>query len=67
MQYKYYMYQYTVLQDKDDFIAKCEEFPSLSWIENNPQDSYNSIQKLIEEILEDMYTNGKSPPVPNFF
>lgn len=45
-----------------EFIGLCAEFPSLSWLDSNPDKARSGIERLVFEILEDMSFTGEAIP-----
>lgn len=45
------------------YVAKCEEYPSLSWVEEIECDAVNGIRSLVRDVLEDE-GNPPTSPIP---
>ncbi|MGB3413931.1 MAG: toxin-antitoxin system HicB family antitoxin [Microbacteriaceae bacterium] len=45
-------------------IGTVAEFSSLSWIADKPQDAFNGILDLVEEVIADMLLQNETPPQP---
>lgn len=59
-----YTYRITWSEDDQEYVGLCIEFPSLSWLAQNPEDALKGIRKVVEGSVSDMRTNGETPPVP---
>ena len=59
-------YTYDVFWSEDDgeYVGVCSAFPSLSWLEPNPEDAFMGIQRLVLETVSDMLEDGETPPHP---
>lgn len=59
-------YTYRVFWSPEDgeYVGACLEFPSLSWLEENPDDAFQGIRELVQSIVVDMEANGETPPQP---
>lgn len=53
-------YTYSVMWSPDDeeYVGTIAEMPSLSWLEPSREAALAGIQRLVEEILEDMENEG---------
>ena len=63
---KHELYTYQVhysIEDKE-FVGTCLEFPSVSWVAEEPLETFNSIMGVIKDIVGDMRANGESLPAP---
>ena len=58
----HYSYRITWSPEDQEYVGLCEEFPSLSWLAENPLDTMSGIHRLVKETLEDMEANGETPP-----
>ena len=59
-------YTFRVLWSDEDneFIGLCAEFPSLSWIAPSREASLAGIVKTTQQAVQDMVTDGETPPAP---
>lgn len=56
---------HTVWSEEDQlFVGLCSEFPSLSWLDTTQDRAKRGIQRVVEDVLQDMSQNGEQPPVP---
>lgn len=60
-----FFYTYRVAWSSEDcgFIATCDEFPSLSWISNGPENALFGLRKIISDCIKDMIANKEVVPV----
>ena len=49
-------------QEDEEWVGLCVEFPSLSWLENNPVAALQGIYDLVEEVIADMLAEGETLP-----
>jgi len=59
-----YTYRITWSEDDQEFVGLCIEFPSLSWLAKSPEAALTGIRKVIKKAVQDMESNGESPPTP---
>jgi len=59
-----YTYRITWSEDDHEFAGLCIEFPSLSWLAKTPEAALNGIRRVVNKAVQDMETNGESPPDP---
>lgn len=50
--------------EDEEFVGLCAEFPSLSWLEETPDEAFSGIRRLVAEVLEEMRETGQTPPEP---
>ena len=64
--YRAEQYAYRVFYSPEDesFVGKVAEFPSLSVIEDTPQEALAGIIDAVRFILADMAADGEVPPAP---
>ena len=60
----HYTYRISWSTEDDEHVGQCVEFPSLSWLAPTPAEALAGIQKLVDDILKDMWDNGEKPPAP---
>jgi predicted HicB family RNase H-like nuclease len=46
------------------FVGTVAEFPSLSWISEDPRAAFDGIRDAVAEVLADMAETGETPPTP---
>lgn len=59
-------YTYRVTWSKEDqgHVGLCAQFPSLSWLESNPEKALVGIRKLVKSCVSDMVANKEAVPEP---
>lgn len=57
-------YSYRVLRDGDKFVARCAEFPNLSWEAYSPEEAHTGLMKLVDGTLRDLINSGGDVPQP---
>ena len=60
----HYMYRVEWSLEDQEYVGLCSEFPSLSWLEKDPQKAFSGIMALVAETVEDMERNGEPIPEP---
>ena len=58
-------YTYKVMWSAEDeeYVGLCEEFPSLSWLDDTPEASFFGIRRLVAECVEDIVGAGSDSDV----
>ena len=59
-----YTYRVTWSEEDGEFVGLCAEFPSLSWLSSDPEDTIRGIRALVKDSVEDMGQNGEKIPTP---
>lgn len=59
-----YTYRVTWSEADQEHVGLCLEFPSLSWLAENPEKALKGIRQLVRECIHDMKENGEEIPVP---
>lgn len=59
-----YTYRITWSEEDREYVGLCAEFPSLSWLSEDPLDAHKGIRKLVSETVADLYRAGESVPEP---
>lgn len=59
-------YTYRVRWSAEDaaYVGTVAELPSLSWVAEKQIDAFVGIRSLVEGVLEDMASDGETPPEP---
>ena len=60
----HYAYRIIWSAEDEEFVGLCSEFPSLSWLEESPEEAFSGIRRLVAEVLDDMEEIGESPLLP---
>ena len=59
-----YTYRVTWSEEDQEHVGLCAEFPSLSWLEKNPERALAGIRKLVKSCVADMVANEEAVPEP---
>ena len=59
-------YTYSIMWSEMDgeFVGLCREFPTLSWLDKNPDKAFKGIRNVVAEVIEDMQTKNETIPEP---
>ena len=60
----HYTCRITWSAEDGEYLGRCTEFPSLSWLAPTPGEALSGIRELVSGVLADMQANGESPPEP---
>lgn len=60
----YYTYQITLAEDDQEYVGLCIEFPSLSWLDTEPECALSGIRQVVADVVEDMKRNHELIPEP---
>jgi len=59
-----YTYRVTWSAEDEEYLGLCAEFPSLSWLANNPEEALQGIRQVVAEVVADLEANNESIPEP---
>ena len=62
--HNHYTYRVTWSEEDGEHVALCAEFPSLSFLADDPTKAMRGMVKLIGEVVEDMAENDEKIPEP---
>ncbi|GEO80718.1 type II toxin-antitoxin system HicB family antitoxin [Pararhodospirillum oryzae] len=57
-----YTYRVGWSAEDEEFVGTCVEFPSLSWLDENEDEAFRGIRKLVRETVAEM--SAASEPIP---
>jgi len=60
----HYTYRVTWSEDDGEYVGLCVEFPSLSWLESEPEKALQGIRQVVGEVVADLQANGEPIPEP---
>ncbi len=60
----HYTYRVTWSADDDEYVGLCAEFPSLSWLAEEPELALKGIRNLVSDVVKDMAENKEKIPEP---
>ena len=59
-----YTYRITWSEEDQEYAGLCVEFPSLSWLDENPEAALAGIRQVVADSVKDMKSSGETPPEP---
>lgn len=59
-----YTYRVTWSEQDNQYVGLCAEFPSLSWLTDNPEEALRGIRNMVSEVVLDMEANNEPVPEP---
>lgn len=59
-----YTYRVTWSEDDQEHVGLCAEYPSLSWLEETPEEALSGIRNLVRDCVEDMLAQDEEVPEP---
>lgn len=60
----FYTYRVQWSEQDKEHVGLCAEFPSLSWLDADPDEAFKGIRRLVKEVLSDMQENREPIPEP---
>jgi len=60
----HYTYRITWSEEDQEYVGLCIEFPSLSWLDENPEAALAGIRSAVAAAVKDMKSNGETSPEP---
>jgi predicted HicB family RNase H-like nuclease len=60
----FYTYRITWVEEDNEYVGLCAEFPSLSWLAPTPESALAGIREVVAEVIADMKANMESIPEP---
>jgi predicted HicB family RNase H-like nuclease len=57
-----YTYRVSWSEEDQEYVGRCAEFPSLSWLAGTPEKALGGIRKVVADVVADLVANGE--PVP---
>ncbi len=59
---EFYTYRVTWLEEDNEHVGLCAEFPSLSYLDKDMIKSLKGIKKLVSDVIKDMEENNEQVP-----
>jgi len=59
-----YTYRLTWSEEDQEYVGRCAEFPSLSWLARTPEAALKGIRQVVADVVKDMQDQGEEVPVP---
>jgi predicted HicB family RNase H-like nuclease len=60
----HYTYRVTWSADDNEYVGLCAEFPSLSWLAEEPEAALKGIRNLVADVVTDMAEDKEKIPAP---
>ena len=60
----HYTYRVTWSEEDGEYVGLCAEFPSLSWLDSEPEAALHGMRQLIAEVVADLKSRGETIPEP---
>ena len=57
-----YTFRVTWSEEDGEYLGQCAEFPSLSWLASNPEETLRGIRQAAAEVIVDLKANGEHVP-----
>jgi len=58
-----FTYRVTWSEEDDAFIGTCAEFPSLSWLDETPEEALKGIGRVVKECIDDLMRDNEDIPL----
>ena len=52
-----YTYQVMWSEEDEEYLGLCTEFPSLSWLADNPENALRGIRQIVADVIADNEEN----------
>jgi predicted HicB family RNase H-like nuclease len=59
-----YTYRVTWSEEDEEYVGLCAEFPSLSWLQSDPEQALAGIRKVVKAAVSDLAKNKEPVPKP---
>ncbi len=59
-----YTYRVTWSEEDEEYLGQCVEFPSLSWLADNPEDTLQGVRQVVADVVADLKANNEPIPEP---
>jgi predicted HicB family RNase H-like nuclease len=60
----FYTYRVTWSVEDNEYVGRCVEFPSLSWLAADQGSALNGIRQVVADVVADMDSNNEPIPQP---
>jgi predicted HicB family RNase H-like nuclease len=64
LEHDHYTYRVTWSEEDNEYIGLCAEFPSLSWLDQSPEEALKGIRQVVADVVQDLADNGENIPEP---
>lgn len=59
-----YTYRVTWSEEDNEYVGLCAEFPSLSWLEQLPEEALKGVRQVVAQVVADLEKSGEPVPEP---
>ena len=59
-----YTYRVTWSEEDQEYVGLCAEFPSLSWLMDNPENALSGIRGIVHDCIKDLKKQNEEVPTP---
>ena len=59
-----YTYRVTWSAEDEEYLGLCAEFPSLSWLDDTPEEALRGIRQVVADVVLDLKANDEDIPEP---
>ncbi|MDO9128859.1 MAG: type II toxin-antitoxin system HicB family antitoxin [Anaerolineales bacterium] len=59
-----YTYRVTWSEEDNEYVGLCVEFPSLSWLEQLPEEALKGVRQVVAQVVADLEKSGEPVPEP---
>lgn len=64
LEHDHYTYRVTWSEEDKEYVGLCAEFPSLSWLDQSPEDALKGIRQVVADVVKDLTESGEDVPEP---
>ena len=64
LEHDHYTYRVTWSEEDSEYVGLCAEFPSLSWLDESPEEALKGIRQIVADVVQDLTSNGETIPEP---
>jgi predicted HicB family RNase H-like nuclease len=64
MNYRHYTYRVMWSEEDQEYVGLCAEFPSLSWLAEEPEKALSGILIVVRDVVADMKKSRETLPEP---
>ena len=64
MSVDHYTYRVTWSPEDGEHLGLCAEFPSLSWLADDPVAALQGVRRIVSEVVAEMQASGEAIPIP---
>ncbi|MBN1316130.1 MAG: toxin-antitoxin system HicB family antitoxin [Anaerolineales bacterium] len=59
-----YTYRVMWSEEDEEYVGLCVEFPSLSWLAQQPEEALSGIRQVVADVVDDLQANNEPVPEP---